>query len=498
MRWDLPESWEWAQTSDVATIVAGGTPAAGDPTNFAEPGIPWLTPADLSKFGGTYSERGARSLSPKGLAESSARRLPKGTVLFTSRAPIGYCTIAANEITTNQGFKNLILKPGLVPEFIRHYLLASKDYAESLASGTTFLELSGSRMAEVELPVAPTNEQKRIVARLDALQSRSRAAREALAEVPALLDTFRQSVLAAAFRGDLTAEWRAENPGAEPASKLLERIRAERKKRWELVNPKKKYAEPERVDDSELPELPDGWNWVSIDEITVDSLYGPRFASDAYCKDGVPTIRTTDLDAHGRVCPKDPPRVRVDAERMNDWGLQQDDLVVTRTGATIGKCALYDASIGPAVPSAYLIRFRLTRDNCHARFVFWFLQSPFGQVLLGSGSRAVAQPNVNATAIRGFPMPLPPYEEQRRITALLDTAEAAFAASRDTASEFRDDLDALDQSILARAFRGELVDQDPNDEPAEALLARIRSGGDDGAPRRGRRGPAKHGPGGTR
>ena len=392
-------------------------------------------------------------------------------------------------------------KGGIEPSFLHRFVrqdVYRREARGTMQSGVGQARVPKEFIENTTLMLPPLPEQKRIVARLDALQARSRAAREALAEVPALLDTFRQSVLAAAFRGDLTAEWRAENPGAEPASKLLERIRAERKKRWELVNPKKKYAEPERVDDSELPELPDGWNWVSIDEITVDSLYGPRFASDAYCKDGVPTIRTTDLDAHGRVCPKDPPRVRVDAERMNDWGLQQDDLVVTRTGATIGKCALYDASIGPAVPSAYLIRFRLTRDNCHARFVFWFLQSPFGQVLLGSGSRAVAQPNVNATAIRGFPMPLPPYEEQRRITALLDTAEAAFAASRDTASEFRDDLDALDQSILARAFRGELVDQDPNDEPAEALLARIRSGGDDGAPRRGRRGPAKHGPGGTR
>ena len=127
----------------------------------------------------------------------------------------------------------------------------------------------------------PLAEQRRIVAKIEALQERSRRAREALSEVGPLLEQFRQSVLAAAFRGDLTADWRAAHPNVEPASELLQRIRAERRRRWEQAelakyeakgqkppkNWKDKYKEPEPVDDSDLPELPDGWVWATIDEL---------------------------------------------------------------------------------------------------------------------------------------------------------------------------------------------------------------------------------------
>ena len=124
-------------------------------TNFEDEGTPWITPADLTGYEGVYIARGKRSLSKKGLASCGARPLPAGTVLYSSRAPIGYCAIASNPLATNQGFKSLVLAEGLLPEFIRYYLLASKEYAESLASGTTFKELSGSRIAEMLIPVAP-------------------------------------------------------------------------------------------------------------------------------------------------------------------------------------------------------------------------------------------------------------------------------------------------------------------------------------------------------
>ncbi|MCC9608084.1 restriction endonuclease subunit S [Blastopirellula sp. JC732] len=271
-RWKIPATWKWTTAEKIADIVAGGTPPSKDPTNFARNGISWITPADLTGYVHAYIGRGKRCLSEKGLAASSARVLPVGTVLFTSRAPIGYCAIAENPIATNQGFKNLVLKNDIQPEYVRHYLLASKAYAESISSGTTFKELSSTRMKNFDIPVAPTGEQRRIVEKIDALQDRSRKAREALSEVGPLLEQFRQSLLAAAFRGDLTADWRAQNPNVEPASELLKRIRKERRQKWEEAElakyeakgkqpPKgwqEKYKEPDPVDESELPELPAG------------------------------------------------------------------------------------------------------------------------------------------------------------------------------------------------------------------------------------------------
>src|SRR6185503_10682565 len=123
----------------------------------------------------------------------------------------------------------------------------------------------------------------RIVTKLEALQARSRRAREALDAVPPLLEKLRQSILAAAFRGDLTKDWRSKHEDVEPASELLKRIRIERRKKWEEAELAKmkakgkaptddkwkaKYKEPEPVDATGLPELPEGWCWASVDDVT--------------------------------------------------------------------------------------------------------------------------------------------------------------------------------------------------------------------------------------
>jgi type I restriction enzyme, S subunit len=132
-RWHLPQSWTWGSVGDIAEIVGGGTPDTKDAANFTNDGIPWLTPADLTGYTDTYVSRGARDLSERGYKCSSAKLMPLGSVLFSSRAPIGYCVIARNEICTNQGFKSFVLRDGLSPEYLRHYLIASVDYARSKA-----------------------------------------------------------------------------------------------------------------------------------------------------------------------------------------------------------------------------------------------------------------------------------------------------------------------------------------------------------------------------
>src|SRR6516165_828080 len=138
-RWAVPQSWAWASIGEIAEVVGGGTPDTKDAAaNFSVAGIPWLTPADLTGYKDAYISRGARDLSEVGYKNSSAKLMPPGTVLFSSRAPIGYCVIASNEISTNQGFKSFILKGSLSPEYLRHYLVASVDYARSKSSGTTF------------------------------------------------------------------------------------------------------------------------------------------------------------------------------------------------------------------------------------------------------------------------------------------------------------------------------------------------------------------------
>ncbi len=199
----LPAGWYWTTMGEIAEVVGGGTPRTTDPTNFQGGDIPWITPADLSGYAEKYIARGARFITQKGLESSSARLLPAGTVLFTSRAPIGYVAIARNALATNQGFKSFVLKDCVLPEYVYWWLKGSKQRAEALASGTTFLELSGANAKRLPIPVAPMDEQRRIVAELEKQFSRLDEAVANLKRVKANLKRYRAAVLAAATKGEL-------------------------------------------------------------------------------------------------------------------------------------------------------------------------------------------------------------------------------------------------------------------------------------------------------
>lgn len=378
------------------------------------------------------------------------------------------------------------------PEFLSTYLNSPDGLRASQANarGVTRQTLNTAKVASATVPVPPADEQLRILHEIEALQERSRKAREALSGVGPLLEQFRQSLLAAAFRGDLTADWRAENPDVEPASELLARIRQERRERWEQAELakmeaagrkpsgegwKEKLSLPANIDDElKLDALPSSWQWISFDEVTATALYGPRFGVDEYDPSGIPTVRTTDMDFYGNIQLTNAPRVLIEARQRDHFLLRQDDLLITRTGATIGKAALFDSAIGDAIASAYLIRYRLVSKTVLPRYIFYFLMSPLGQAQLVGGAKAVAQPNVNTKTIAAIGLPLPPLEEQFRVVAMLDKAFAGVDGTFSHCATSRDELDRVDQSILAKAFRGELVPQDPSDEPASVLLDRIR------------------------
>ncbi|MFZ5589080.1 MAG: restriction endonuclease subunit S [Pseudomonadota bacterium] len=200
---ELPPGWEWSTMEEIANVVGGGTPKTNDPTNYERGTIPWITPADLSGYTAKHIAHGARFITQKGLNDSSAKMMPAGTVLFTSRAPIGYVAIASNPVCTNQGFKSFVLKEGVLPDYVYWWLKGSKDLAESMASGTTFLELSGAKAKQLPIPVAPLDQQKHIVAEIEKQFSRLDEAVANLKRVKANLKRYKAAVLKAAVEGRL-------------------------------------------------------------------------------------------------------------------------------------------------------------------------------------------------------------------------------------------------------------------------------------------------------
>ena len=419
--------------ADVTTIVGGGTPASKDDTNFAKPpaGIPWITPADLSHFKDQYIRHGARNLSQKGFEVSSAKKMPAGTVLFSSRAPIGYVVIAMNQVTTSQGFKSFVLPAEICSKYVYQYLRHIKPLANQMATGTTFKELSGSSAALLPLLLPPLPEQTRIANKLDTLLGRVDRARERLDRVPEMLKRFRQAVLTAATSGVLTEGWRELSPNSWASSSLSSICI--------------KVTDGEHIS----PQI----TTVGIPLVSAKDVreWGVDFSDTKFVHDSFSIIS----------------RKRCDPSK--------GDVLVVSRGATIGRTCLVTCDQVFCLMGSVLL-FRPNQDFVTPEFFALVLKSPSGLSQLTAASGASAQSAIYIRDAKQLNVLLPTIPEQTEIVrqveilfAYADRLESRLKAARKLS-------DNLSPAILAKAFRGELVAQDPNDEPAVELLKRIRAG----------------------
>lgn len=167
----MANEWKEYTVDDIADVIGGGTPSTNDDKNFGGD-IPWITPKDLSNYRFRHISRGGRNITEQGLNNSNATLLPKGAVLLSSRAPVGYLAIASNPVTTNQGFKSLVVREGFDNEFIYYLLSANVDFLKSQATGTTFGELSGGTLKKLKFKLPLYPEQHTIAEILGALDDK--------------------------------------------------------------------------------------------------------------------------------------------------------------------------------------------------------------------------------------------------------------------------------------------------------------------------------------
>lgn len=153
--------WKTCTLADLGTIVGGATPSTKKPENYEGGTIPWITPKDLSGFSGRYISQGERNITKTGLNSCSAQLMPKHSVLFSSRAPIGYVAIAECEVCTNQGFKSVVPNNNTDYLFLYYLLRYKKNDIENMGSGTTFKEVSGNTMKGIQVRV-PVNKAEQI------------------------------------------------------------------------------------------------------------------------------------------------------------------------------------------------------------------------------------------------------------------------------------------------------------------------------------------------
>ena len=464
--WQIPSTWVWVQSGEIAEIVGGSTPRTDDPANFEGGDIPWITPADLSGYHEKFIGRGERNITRRGLSNSGARLMPGGTVLFSSRAPIGYVAIASNPLSTNQGFKSFVLSPLIRSDYAYYYLSRARELAVELSSGTTFREISGAKAATIPFAVAPFDEQGRIVSEIEKQFTRLNVAVAALKRVQANLKRYRAAVLKAAVEGRLVLTEvelaRREGRSYESASEMLKGIRAGLHVR----------REPKALDEATLPSLPDGWVWTSLGQLfSVNVGATPSRSKPEYWNGDIPWVSSGEI----QFC-----RIRETREKITQLGLTNSSTSIHQPGTVLlgmigegktrGQTAILEIAACNNQNSAAI---RVFETPIPPEYVYRFLEGEYERTRrLSSGGN---QPALNKERVRAIPIPLPPLAEIRRIVSAVEERISVIDQLGKQVEMNLQRAERLRQAILKRALEGRLVPQEPNDEPASILLERIRS-----------------------
>lgn len=378
-------------------------------------------------------------------------------------------TVADSHITIVRAHQGCLL-----PEYLHYFIMSpfvQKQINEMQNGSTNQVELSKGTVEEMRLPVAPLAEQKRIVDKIELLFSYLDEGERLLEQVQKQISTYRQAVLKAAITGELTKEWRAENRDkVESGKELLQRILEERRKSWKGRG---KYQELDAPDISGLPELPEGWVYATIDHVSLSVDYG---SSSKCCLDskGVPVLRMGNLN-DGALDLGNLKFLPFEQPEFPHLFLKNGDLLFNRTNSAelVGKTAVYKGLPPVCSFASYLIRVRLL--HVHPDLVAAYINSVYGKAWIRAVvSQQVGQANVNGSKLKALVIPIPPLKEQEQIANKLTQTMSQMDGLQDHCRiQFKKNT-ALRESILRTAFSGELVNQNPDDEPASELLVRIQ------------------------
>lgn len=318
-------------------------------------------------------------------------------------------------------------------------------------------------------PLPPLSEQKRIVDRVESLLGKIDEAKGLIQEAQESFEQRRAALLDRAFRGELTRTWREQHPDMEPADRLLERIREEKASMEIQKGRRKKAADLSPIDPPY--ELPEGWKWVRLGELTESTGYGTSAKANDDTT-GVPVLRMGNIQ-HGELESDNLRYLPPDHPDVQKYQLEEDDLLFNRTNSyeLVGKTAIVRAQqAGKMTYASYLVRVRLHKKNVLAQYICNYINSAIGrEYLLSTVTQQVGQANINASKLIGLPVPVPPEDELKEIKS---TLESIFVLAEQADEYLEVNLSTLIQSILTQAFRGELGTHDPAEESALELLKR--------------------------
>ena len=482
----LPDKWCWATLNELMKKIVDGTHHT--PT-YVENGVPFLSVKDI-RDGKVFFDN-CKYISQEEHEELSKRCHPEfGDLLITKSGTIGRCAVIKTKKEFSLFVSVALLKPANHVN-IDYISLAFQSWFQNInvqndITGTAIKNFHLVDFRQLSLPIAPQQEQRRLVTKIESLKARTARVKDSLSTIPALLDQFRQSVLAAAFRGALTADWREQNPDVEPASVLLEKIRLERRRKWEEAELakmtasgkapsddkwKKKYKDAKLIDVDNLPKIPDNWIWVTADDLCYQITDGEH-NQPPYQSEGFPMLTAKHVQ-DGFVDMGDAKFISKEnfEKSLLRCAPENGDLLIVSVGATTGRAAI----VFDCPPFAVVRSVLLLKPLLNVKFILNWIRSHWCQSWIGGASGATAQAHLYINDTKRMPVPLPPEKEQQEIVHQIQLLFKTIDTIEKQYQETFGAINQLDQTILTQAFRGALVPQDPNDEPASVLLERIRA-----------------------
>lgn len=392
------------------------------------------------------------------------------------------------------------------------FRVRTQEFIKDVCEGVQGVVYPAVRPADIrrhELPIPPTGEQKRIVEALESYLSRLGSAASALGQAQDKLKAYRASVLKAAVEGRLVpteAELAlSENRNYESGETLLKRILAERRRKWEETelpklisrgkhskdeSSKSKWRAPQRPKLDQLPKLPTGWAWATVEEIAADTgksigagPFGTIFKAKDFRDEGIPIVFLRHVKPDQFLTRKPTYMDRQTWEKLfQEYSVYGGELLVTKLGDPPGDCAIFPQSGAPAMLTPDVMKLEVDAALVHPRYVMHYINSNVARRYVFGTAFGTTRSRLTIPLFRAMPIPVPPIAEQGRIveeidrllTVEYDVLEDLDVSKRRTAR--------LRQAVLKWAFEGRLVDQDPNDEPASKLLERVRAARSDEVP----------------
>jgi len=445
MNKDLPIGWVKTKLGEIGSWGSGGTPKATN-DKYYNGSIPWAKIGDLNDGLVVKTED---YITEEGLINSSAKIVEEGTLLVAMYGSIGKLGIAGVKLSTNQAIAFCKVNEKLVAkEFVFYYLRSRREHLLSMGQGGTQQNISQTILKVYPILLPPINEQRRIVEKLDRIFDRLRKVRDELSHIKKLIDRYRQSVLTAAFRGDLTANWR-ENKVSYDLS--LGSFNCEiDEKGW--LNLK-----AEDVCSVQCGSTPKGKPFTDKGDIPYLKVYNI-------------VDQKINFDYRPQFIPYE-----VHQGELKRCITLPGDILINIVGPPLGKVAIVTNQFNEWNINQALVLFR-PRKMITKEYLYYFLrEGQFFRTIENKTKGTVGQINISLTQCRNCVIPIPPFEEQKEIVRRI---EERFAKIEKIEQEYQKAVklcDRLEQETLAKAFRGELVPQDPNDEPASILLERIRA-----------------------